>query len=101
MVFCPECGSDMIHVYTEYQIERAIKEIKNPMEKASVEFKMRREFICTKQDCSFIKKLSSVDIVQEYARVRRDEGISDNEILKEVNEKIGEAQNEKEKVDSK
>lgn len=88
MVVCSKCGSDMRHVYNEEQIENAIRDIKNQFERNNIEFNMRKEFICNKQDCSFIKSLTHMEIIKEYAKAKKEEGKSDEDILKEVKNEI-------------
>lgn len=94
MVICPKCGNEMKHLYTEKQI----KEIATTK---LGELEMRREFMCTYKPCSFIKRLSSLEIMKEFTRKKSENGKSKNEIIKEVQDKIIELKEKEMKEDEK
>lgn len=92
MVECPECRSEMRHYYTDEEIENLIKDADNPIVKANMELALRREFIC--DNCKHIKKLSTFEVIKEFARIKTSGGSTPTEIIDEVKKKAKDIEKE-------
>ena len=81
MVDCDKCRSEMRHTFTEDQIKEKIGEVSNPV----LELNYRSSFTC--DNCGNIKKLSTMEIMKEFAKTRMKSGKSVKDIVEEIKDK--------------
>lgn len=92
-MICPECGSEMVRVYSVEEIEREFKpEGLNTIAAMRAQFELLRNMTCPK--CGFTKRLSALEIMAEFTRRQKEQGKSDSEIIDLVKLKIEEAKKE-------
>jgi hypothetical protein len=84
LVDCKKCGSKMRSTFTEEQAKEMLKGQKNPR----FEIEIKSSFTCDK--CGSERKLSRMEIVKEFMRVRKEQGKSTKDVAEEVKDKIKE-----------
>ncbi len=70
MVNCPKCKSEMRRVYDNESLEKIMEEceLKDPIKRAEYEFNLANQWICNKQECSFIRVLKKEEIMMELIK---------------------------------
>lgn len=82
---CPECGSEMARVYDIEEIEEEFKpEGLNRLAALRAQYALLRIMTCPK--CRFTKQLSALEIMSEFARMQKENGKTDSEIIDLVKE---------------
>lgn len=67
---CPECGSEMVKVYDVEEIEEEFKpEGLNILLPLRAQYALLRNMTCP--NCHFSKQLSVLDILSEFARMKK------------------------------
>ena len=90
---CPECGSKMVRVYDVEEIEEEFKaEGIKKFYAMKAQYALLRNMTCP--DCGFTKQLSPLGIMAEFARMQKEQGKTDSEIVDLVKLKIEEAKKE-------
>ena len=90
---CPECGSEMVRVYSVEEIEEEFKpEGLNRLAAMRAQFELLRNMTCP--NCGFTKRLSALEIMSEFKRRQTEQGKSDSEIIDLVKLKVEEAEKE-------
>lgn len=87
---CPECETEMQRVYDVEEIEAEFKaEGLNKLAAMKAQFNLLRQMTCPK--CGFTKQLTTFEIMAEFARMQKEKGKSDADIIKLMKLKIEEA----------
>ena len=73
-VKCPECGSDN---WKRYYTNEELEKMDN-----MVSMQLMKQAICN--ECEHIWDLSIIEIVRHFAYIKKKEGKTDNEIIKEI-----------------
>ncbi len=83
---CPKCGSNMQKMYSNDEAKEIVRKsgLKGILA-TKYEFELLKQFVCTNQkECSYVKQLSTSEIIKGFIDMKRGEGKSNNDIIDEA-----------------